>query len=111
MSRILALCIAVMLVVSVTGCAADGADNDNDNNESSRFEATVLEVGDGYLLVEPEEGSPERLSSDKIEVSTVKIDPDGEPKVGDVVLIAYDGGILESYPARLAEVYGIEVVK
>ena len=34
-----------------------------------------------------------------------------QPKVGDIIEIAYNGEIAESYPAQITEVYGIKVVK
>ena len=34
-----------------------------------------------------------------------------QPNVGDIIEIAYNGEIAESYPAQITEVYGIKVVK
>jgi len=34
-----------------------------------------------------------------------------EPEIGDVIEIEYSGEILETYPARIADVYGIKVIK
>ena len=34
-----------------------------------------------------------------------------QPNVGDIIKIAYNGEIAESYPAQITEVYGIKVVK
>lgn len=75
------------------------------------FEATVLEVHDGYYLVNPVEGSRELNSADKIEVSMKNLDPSLEPEVGDIIEITYDGIIMETYPARLHEVYSVRVVR
>ena len=75
------------------------------------FNATVLEIHDGYYLVNPVEGSRELSSADKIEVSMKNLDSSLEPEVGDVIEITYDGVILEVYPARLHEVYNVRVVK
>lgn len=73
------------------------------------FRATVLEVSDGYLLVEPVEGSLELSSSDRISLMNMPTSP--KPQVGDVVEIQYDGAIMESYPAQLGQVYSIRVVE
>ena len=74
------------------------------------FEATVLEVHDGYYLVKPVDGSHELKSADKIKVSMKNLDPSLEPEVGDIIEITYDGMIMESYPAILHEVYSVKVV-
>ncbi len=68
-------------------------------NEES-FEATVLEVGETGVTVEPLEGEWERTSSDKITFSTQLLDDIGvEP--GDIVEIIYNGTVRESYPAQI----------
>ncbi len=62
------------------------------------FKATVKGVFEGSLIVEPLEGEDERSSSDLISVHL----PDDAPsvKVGDTVLIEYDGMMAESYPCQ-----------
>lgn len=68
-------------------------------NEES-FEATVLEVGETGVIVEPLEGEWERSSSDKISFSTTLLkEVDVEP--GDIVEVVYNGTIRESYPAQI----------
>ena len=76
----------------------------------SVFQAKILEILDGYYLVEPVEGSPELRSADQIEVSIEHLDSSLEPEVGDVIEIVHSGEILETYPARLQDVYSIRVV-
>ena len=63
---------------------------------------------DGYLYVE---GSWELNSADRIEVPIRNAHPSPEPEIGDVIEIEYSGEILETYPARIADVYGIKVIK
>jgi hypothetical protein len=64
------------------------------------FEATVLEVSEGGVMVEPLEGEWERKSSDKIGFPTQLLADIGvEP--GDIVEIVYNGTIRESYPAQI----------
>ena len=75
------------------------------------FNATVLEVHDGYYLVNPVEGSLELNSADKIEVVMKNMDSSLEVEVGDIIEITYDGMIMELYPAKLHEVYDIKVVE
>ena len=82
------------------------------SNESHQvFQAEILEIHDGYYLVKPVEGSWELSSADRIEVPIRNTHPSPEPEVGDVIEIEYSGEILETYPARIADVYGIKVVE
>lgn len=84
-------------------------DNENPSNPAveCQFRALVMEVHDQYLLVEPVNGSAERNSADRIEVSLP--DQTAMPKVGDEVTIVYDGQIQETYPARITNVYRIDI--
>ena len=77
----------------------------------SILQAEILEIFNGYYLVKPVEGSPELGSSDKIEVPMKYLEPFLEPEIGDVIEIIHSGEILETYPARLQDVYSIRVVK
>lgn len=93
----------------------DSTNLGNANKEAtpvySSFNATVLEIHDGYYLVEPVEGSWELSSADRIEVPIRNAVPSPEPEVGDTIEIEYSGDILESYPAQIANVYGMRVVE
>ncbi len=71
------------------------------------FQATVLQVNDTRLLVEPVAGSVELTSSDQISLSN---EEGIALQAGDVVEIEYDGSIMETYPAQLGNVYSIRVV-
>lgn len=84
------------------------------NNESSgvyqeleeeqfEFIATIIGVYDNTILVEPEEGTNERKSSDKISIGITK-HTNGINDfyvVGNKVKITYNGVIMESYPAQI----------
>ncbi len=74
------------------------------------FHATVLEVHDTYLLVEPAEDAWERSSADKIEVSLMDKTSWPIPQVGATVNVVYNGEIMEIYPAMLGTVYRVEIV-
>lgn len=106
-----------IIVVAVAACiAAAVCFLTNPVSESGpdgwvTLRATVLEISDGYLLVEPVEGSPELSSADRISLMIQNMPPSPEPQVGDVVEIQYDGAIMESYPAQLGQVYRIRVVE
>lgn len=113
MKRYMALVLALVCVSGLAGCG-DGKSTDEGNR--AYFEATVIEVGDSQLLVEPSEGTEERRSSDRIAVSTGGLE--GEPsidylagaEVGDVVQIGYSGQIAESYPAQIDSAFEITLV-
>ena len=61
--------------------------------------------------MKPVEGSWELNSADRIEVPIRNAHPSPEPEIGDVIEIEYSGEIIETYPARIADVYGIKVIK
>lgn len=80
------------------------------SNEAHQvFQAEILEIYDGNYLVKPVEGSWELSSADRIEVPIRNAHPSPEPEIGDVIEIEYSGEILETYPARIADVYSIKV--
>ena len=82
------------------------------SNEAHQvFQAEILEIHGGHYLVKPVEGSWELNSADRIEVPIRNVHPSPEPEIGDVIEIEYSGEILETYPARIADVYGIKVIK
>lgn len=76
---------------------------------TASFDAVILDVYENAVLVEPVEGSTERLSSDKIMVSTNVSDSESLPElaVGKTIRIVYDGQIAETYPAQIDTVYAI----
>lgn len=75
-----------------------------DHTPATTFQATVIEITDSSILVEPVDDSLELDSSDKFSVpNTEKL----ALQTGDIVEIVYNGEILESYPAQLGEVYKI----
>ena len=75
------------------------------------FQAEILEIHGGHYLVKPVEGSWELNSADRIEVPIRNAHPSPEPEIGDVIEIEYSGEILETYPAQIADVYGIKIIK
>ncbi|MCM1263969.1 MAG: DUF5301 domain-containing protein [Butyrivibrio sp.] len=83
--------------------------NITDNGQVSvTFQATVIETNDGTIVVQPVDGSLELNSADKFSISNKE---ELELQVGDLIEIAYNGEIMESYPAQLGEVYEITVIE
>lgn len=82
-------------------------------NVNPYFNAKVLEVNEKNILVEPLKGEIERNSASKIYVSTDVIsgNPVPELKKGDEVRIIYNGEIMETYPAQIADVFTIIRIK
>jgi len=72
----------------------------------ARLQATVVDIRDGYFLVDPADGN----STEWIEVPMANMDPALEPQIGDVIEIIHSGEILETAPGRLTEVYSIKVI-
>lgn len=104
MKKLLLLFLTLSLVLAATACGTS-------SGSGSTFQATILEIHDGYYLVEPVEGSAELNSADQITVPMTNMSPSPEPEVGDVLEIEYDGSIAESYPAQITNVYSIHVVE
>lgn len=91
-----------------------------DNGNGVSFEATVLENNQSNLLVQPEEGSDELRSADKIIVhinDDVKLlDSQGKGiniddiEVGDKVQVFFNGVIAESYPGQIHKCYKVKLL-
>lgn len=72
------------------------------------FQAIVLECSDTSILAEPVEGSLELDSADQFHIPNIE---GTQLQAGDVIEIAYDGSIMETYPAQLGEVYSITLIE
>lgn len=85
--------------------------------KKSYLEATVLEKTDHAILVEPSKTAQERKSCDAIWVNINNIAEEKSLEVledltvGDVVTIGYLGGIAESYPGQINDVFEISLVE
>lgn len=70
------------------------------------FFATVIEVGENSIIVEPYEDTVQRKTSDRISVSTKISEESFElPSLIENidVVVCYTGGIAESYPAQITQ--------
>ena len=112
------LILALILVFSVVACSKEGGEEEQDNvPETYTLTATVIEVYDSDLLVEPVEGSWELNSADRITVGTGRLDDEESltyltkgAAVGDTVEITYDGMLAETYPAQIANAFSVRLV-
>ena len=108
---LLILTMSLILLAAACGTSSGGGESEVGGNEKATFQATILEIHDGYYLVEPVAGSTELNSADQITVPMTNMNPSPEPEVGDVLEIEYDGSIAESYPAQITNVHSISVVE
>ncbi len=93
----------------IVGAIADansvGTDEDYKKIEEEQYEfiATIIGAYEKSILVEPEKGTNERKSSDKISMGITR--PTNGTNdfyvVGNKVKITYNGMIMESYPAQI----------
>ena len=88
-------------------CVAIEFDENEIDNKEHRFTAKVIEVHNGYIIVEPNEDEEERKSSDKFHIENKN---NVNYKKGQILAITYVGGINESYPAQIG-VTNISIVK
>ncbi len=76
-------------------------------NRSSTLRAKVIELQGGGSLMTPCEGQWELNSANKIFFNPEWL---SEPvEVGDILVMEYNGMIMETYPAQIARPYSIEV--
>ena len=110
MKKHLLLILILSLILTACGTSSGDGESEVGGDETVTFQATILEIQDGYYLVEPVEGSAELNSADQITIPMINMNPSPEPEVGDVLEIEYDGSIAESYPAQIVNVYSIRIV-
>ena len=81
-----------------------------EENVNASFKATVLEVSENYVLVEPLEN--QNISTLPIEVSKNVISqiPVPDLKVGSKIQIVYNGEIMETYPKQINKVFSILLI-
>lgn len=75
----------------------------NDEDEKFQFIGKIIEAGEDFIIVEPDKGTVERKSSDKIRIM-IERPVSGVNDfyvVGNKVRITYNGWINESYPAQI----------
>ena len=87
----------------------DAGDTGDTGAAETTFHATVLEVHDGWLLVEPLEGEDILASADRFMVSLAGVEEIPDLEAGDEVAVTFDGMIRESYPAQITAT-GIELL-
>ncbi|MDD2954687.1 MAG: hypothetical protein PHD67_00075 [Oscillospiraceae bacterium] len=104
------------LIALSAGCSAEKMTTEV-SAQKYYFEATVLEVQESALLVEPDAGTDERKSADQIVVGTADVGEEGSLQYlgtaapGDRIRIGYLGGIAESYPAQIDSAFELSLLE
>ena len=108
MKKLIALVLSLFCLWGLFGCT--GQSNKDVEAKEYQFQATVLDVTEEYLLVEPEEGSKAYNFSDKYRVG-IKGNPSWPiPQVGDLVNVVYNGFAHASYPAEIPYPNRVEII-
>lgn len=96
MKKIMLVLLSILLCVSLFGC---GTDEGQTNEAPVTFTAVITEIKDDNVTVKPIAGLPENSASIMtFNKSTLE---DIGACVGDQVIITYEGGIMETYPAQI----------
>jgi len=103
-----------MSLLFIAGCSQN---NNTDETAISTFSGVVFEVADSSILVSVDQDFRSITGSDLAWV-TIPVPSDGyEDDIvidfvsGDVVLISFDGEIMESFPVQIMGVYSIEILR
>ena len=91
------------------GDTAGDTGDTGDAAAETTFHAAVLEVHDGWLLVEPLEGEDILSSADRVMVSLAGVEEVPDLEAGEEIAVTFDGMIRESYPAQITAT-GIELL-
>ena len=83
------------------GDTAGDTGDTGDAAAETTFHAAVLEVHDGWLLVEPLEGEDILSSADRFMVSLAGVEEIPDLEAGEEIAVTFDGMIRESYPAQV----------
>lgn len=70
------------------------------------FKAKIISIENDTILIKPNPEEKESLSSD---LFSITIDKDTLYDIGTEIIVTYQGGILESYPAQI-DVIQIEII-
>lgn len=99
--------VKLIFISSDNGLTWNLANEEKNNNEEHHFKAKVIEIYNGYIIVEPNEDETERKLSDRFYIDNKN---NVNYKEGQILAITYTGGINESYPAQIG-VTNISIIK
>lgn len=102
--------LTLSLGLALTGCGNSPVESES--NYNPYFNATVLEVQDNTILVEPT-GGPDAPSADQVLISPEELlrdSPQSKLKEGDTICVVFNGDVAETSPAQLDTVFAIYLV-
>lgn len=105
-TKMVALIVVIVAVFAAALCLFTGAKEETE----AVFQAKILEIGDGWYLVEAEPGDVFRYGG-RATVPMRNMEPSPEPLTGDMVEVQFRGPVLETDPAQITDVTGIRVVR
>ena len=112
MKRLAFFSIALFALLFFPACAPKQV-ADLPEGDGLWFHAKVIEVYEGGCILEPLPDAEAVLASaDRLLLGDAVLQENGISglSAGDLLLIAYDGMILESYPAQLSVVYSVSLL-
>lgn len=113
MKKSFALILALIFILSITGCSSNkGGSADN---KTAFFIAKAIEINDSYMLVEvTDKGNCGISDGGRVSVSTDKISGllanDPSFVKDNYIRVEFDGTVMETYPEQLGEIFKIDVV-
>lgn len=106
MKKVVPLLICFWLIMALAGCGKG-----KDSEETHSFQATIVEIKDGTMLVTPNDGYSEAEYAKEISVVIQNMPSSPEPQVGDTIEIVYNGIMTEEDPPAPCGVTQIKVVE
>lgn len=96
MSKKISLLFVVLLISLLTACSGE---------DISEFTGTITGINGNVAIVDAKIGG-----GDMVVLVDLSVNKEASFKIGDVIKVQYEGGILESYPARI-ETKSVELVE
>ena len=100
----------VLILICVLSMTACNNSKENLDDTKAVFQAKIVEVHDGVMIMEPLDDYKEAEYAEQISMTIQNMSDSEEPVVGDVIEITYNGIMTEEYPPSPAGVEKIEIV-
>ena len=107
MKKALLAVTCLMMVLCLFGC---GKNEQKSDDTDVVFQATIVEINDGVMLVKPLESYSEAKFAELVNVVIQNMNSSPEPKTGDVIEVTYNGIMTEEDPPTPCGVVKIEIV-
>lgn len=106
MKRLVALILALVCALALTGCNTESMDYIVENKPS--ISGIVEEVHDDYIVMHSETAEGYPNGSDwSIPLDVENKDSYTDISVGDEIIVYYDGDVMETEPLQVGTVYAI----